>query len=307
VGGGTTATLQDFAENNAGTRAARQSFFLNTFATWIWLVDEMTTLAVSGGPAFIDSQQDRPPQTLQVPAVPFVESGDGVLPFSFASCGEVNGQPVLQRCAFAPKQTGQDADDIRNAGTVAASFLPGAAPPSFSDVSWTFFANTSLSRRWSPVQISTLSYERTEDTSSGLDSSILDAVTFLHTWQISERWSSGLRADFTRRESTSPENQTLLVVAPDSSGDPDLVGLAVPTGALISERVSTNLDTNRWGVGVFLDRLLTRHLRAGIRYSFNRQESSENTIGSVSDFDNHIVTIGIQYDFDRYSLDRYLP
>jgi hypothetical protein len=305
VGGGTSATLQKFDENDIGTRAARQSFFLNTFATWIWLIDEVTTLELSGGPTFIDSQQNRPPQTLDVPLVPYVEVGDGVQPFNYATCGTVNNQTVLQRCALAPTvPNGPAADAIRNAGSALASFPSGAAPPGASDTSWTFFANTSLSRRWSPAHVSTLTYLRTEDTASGLDSSILDAVGFLHTWQISERWSSGLRADYTRRESTSPQDQTFLVVVPDPNG---FAVPAQPAAELTSQRIETNLDTSRWGVGVFLDRQLTRHLRAGIRYSFNRQESGADTIGSLSDFDDHIITIGIQYDFDRYSLDRYLP
>ena len=131
-----------------------------------------------------------------------------------------------------------------------------------------------------------------------------DFVALVHSWQISEKWSAGLRGEFTRRESVSPTREIFPLVGSATlvEGTP-----AVETRAVGIREVGRNVSTMRWSVRGNLDRRLTRHLRAGVRYSYNNQNSDRGTSARVSDFDDHIITVGIQYDFDRYSLDRYLP
>ena len=126
--------------------------------------------------------------------------------------------------------------------------------------------------------MSSASYIRTESTTSGLGSSVRDSVSVQHNWDISEFWKLALRGDWVRREATAR-----------APGEVD------------------NSDITSWGARVQLNRRLTRHLRAGVRYSYNKQSSSGRVVGGFSDFDNHLVTIGLQYDFDQFSLDPYVP
>ena len=51
-----------------------------------------------------------------------------------------------------------------------------------------------------------------------------------------------------------------------------------------------------------MSRRLTKHIRASLRYRYNEQSSKADTAGSSSDFKNHLVTLGVQYDFDRWHL-----
>jgi hypothetical protein len=114
-----------------------------------------------------------------------------------------------------------------------------------------------------------------------------------------------LRADFTRRESTSP-TQTTLVVVEDTGSNGNPLGLSNPDIAqsvfLSSTIVDTALDTNRWGVMARLTRRISRNLDASLRYAFNQQTSKERTAGRRSDFDDHLITLGVVYTFDRWRL-----
>jgi len=314
-GGGATATYQAFDENNAGTRPASQGFFLNMFASWVWTIDETTTLNISGGPTYIDTQQDAPPFVATVSTIP---SASGGVVFDFNSCssnGAASGNPVLSGCSTLVQLA--DPDEATNAGTQTVSFASPADNPGAIDANdWNFFAQASLSKRWSPAHSSYLSYSRTDSTSSGLGSSVLDLIDLSHSWHISERWSTRFRASFTHRESATPQTQTELEVQGlgtlclNAAGNPAPCTVAsTQTGGtfLTSRTVNNNIDTIRWGLGASVDYRITRQLSAGVRYKFNSQDSRRGSAGSFSDFGNHLVTVGVQYDFDRYSLDKYVP
>ena len=58
----------------------------------------------------------------------------------------------------------------------------------------------------------------------------------------------------------------------------------------------------RWGVGIRMERRLTKHIRASLRYRYNQQSSGFRTVGRSSDFANNLVTLGVHYDFDRWHL-----
>lgn len=317
LGGGVAGTYQAFDESNAGTRPASQAFFLNMFASWIWAIDETTSLSVSGGPTYIDTQQDAPPFAREVATIPSL----GGAAFDFASCssdGSESGRPVLSGCTGILLLA--DPDEVDNAGTQTVTFASGQNPGAIDDNTWNFFAQLSLSKRWSPVNSTELSYTRTDSTASGLGSSVLDAVGLSHRWRFAERWIARFRASFTRRESTAPQTQTLLEVtgrptlclngtgAPAACTVASTLDSTVAGGTFLTSReVSNNIDTMRWGFGASVDYRITRHLSSGLRYKFNSQDSRRGSVGSFSDFGNHLVTLGVQYDFDRYSLDKYVP
>jgi hypothetical protein len=193
-----------------------------------------------------------------------------------------------------------DIADIEAAGDDQFFFL-GPVPTGGSASNWTIFGEASLNKRWSPTLVSSLVYSRQDSTASGLaGSSTLDLFTFLTTWQMAELWRSGLRADFTRRESVSPVQESFLVVenAPlPTDGTP----IAQSTG-LTSSVIDQAIDTIRWGVSARVERKLTKHIFVALRYSFNRQESAKGSFGNFSDFNDNIVALSVQYDFDRWRL-----
>jgi hypothetical protein len=318
VGGGVSATYQDFSESNEGTRPASRSYFLNVFATWVWLLDETTTLTLAGGPTFIDNKQLSPSATLSRSTYPYVQQGGDVFVLDFDSCGNLGGStPVAEACGALFQVAPADEQAVLDgAGAQSVGFAAGQDPGQVDSSSWTFFAEASLAKRWSPVLDSELSYRRTDSTASGLGSAVLDSVRMIHTWRISERWHANFVADFTHRQSTSPTTQVLTEVQSGSLSCLDAMGgtfdcdVAMVMGGstfLRSREIDNSIDTNRWGVGTSVSYRITRHLSAGLRYRFNSQASAKRTEGRPSDFGNHLVTLGFQYDFDRYSLDKYVP
>jgi len=298
LGGGAAGTYQDFKESRDGTIPSSQSLFLNVYGTWTWTIDETLTFEMTLGPTFVDNSQDEAPTELSRLVVPYVVTQTGVSAYDYTTClPSVNGEHVLENCSRRLPATSGEQTAIEGLGSHLVTHGAGGGPASTSDSSWTYFGEAKLSKRWSPRLLSTFTYRRSESTASGAGSSTLDLVSFLTTWQISELWNAGLRADFTRRESASPAAETFTVVQP-SSVNP-LFAETVSLTARLSDRA---LDTKRWGVSVRMARRLSKHLRASLRYAYNEQTSKSGTAGSSSDFSNHLVTVGVQYDFDRWHL-----
>jgi opacity protein-like surface antigen len=147
--------------------------------------------------------------------------------------------------------------------------------PGDSDHDITFFGTAALNKRWTPTLDSTVSYRRRQDTASGLGgSAVLDAVALLNSWQITELWSFNIRADWTKRKAA--------------------------TG--LQTNFQNDLNTERWSAGSVLSRRLTRNLTASARYRYTKQSSKGGTRGRFSDFDAHLVTLGVQYSLDPFEV-----
>jgi hypothetical protein len=143
-------------------------------------------------------------------------------------------------------------------------------PESDSDSRIAVLGNASIDRRWSPAMTSGLSYQRHQDTASGVaGSAILDAVALTHTWAVTERWSLAGRADWTQRKSATDVE----------TGDDDL-------------------DTQRWGAGAVAAYRISRNLTGSVRYQYSKQRSQGGTAGRFSDFEAHIATLGFDYALD---------
>ncbi len=298
LGGGAAVTYQDFKESNDGAIAPSQAFFLNVYGTWTWTIDETLTFELTVGPTFVDNNQDAQPTQLTGPEFPNQELGGEFIAYDFSTCETVNGQRVFSGCVL---NTALTLSAPQASDTTDLSFVDGTNTGG-SDSNWTFFGEAKLSKRWSPTLRSTFTYRRSESTASGAGSATLDLVSLLTTWRISELWDAGLRADFTRRESTAPRQETLIVVGPAPS--PPSVPLidAAESIGLTARTVDSSLDTNRWGVSARMSRRLTKRIHASLRYAYNEQTSKSGTTGSSSDFSNHLVTLGVKYNFDRWHL-----
>jgi hypothetical protein len=284
-------------------------------------------LTFPGGPTYVDTQYDRPPVILpDQPLVPFVEiaGSEDILVNDLNECSEgPGGERIIPEGGLCPRalrlrssdpeDRGEDVDIAAIKAQSSAADLASVSDPTGGSSTWTFFGEASLNRRWTPRLVSSLIYRRTDSTASGTGSATLDMVSFVTTWQLSELWTFQVRGDFTHRESVTPAQENLTVV--DSAGpepDREVIPLtSLPLGsdfelahaaAFTTRTVNNTLDTDRWGVGMRMERRLTKHIRASLRYRFNKQNSKWRTAGSSSDFSNNLVTLGVQYDFDQWHL-----
>jgi len=303
LGGGAAGTYQDFDKSNDGRIPSAQTFFLNVYGTWTWAIDETMTFQLTGGPTFVDTNQDAPAPQAERLVVPYQKNGPLVSGLELTSCGMVNGVRVYEKCTrLREAADAAESAAIEGLGSHSIGYLSGGRPPSTSDSSWTFFGEAALNKRWSPRLLSTLTYRRTDSTASGTGSATLDLVSLLTTWKISELWDVGFLADFTRRESTGPSTETYTVVDNATSDPGTISDEFAETIGLTARIVDRSLDTKRWGVSARMSRRITKHIYASLRYSYNQQTSKADTVGSTSDFSNHLVTFGVQYDFDRWHL-----
>lgn len=309
LGGGVAASYQDFDESTNGAIPASQTLFVNMFGSWSWFIDETTAFEIAAGPTFIDQHQDQPPTALpDSPDFPYVNSSGQVYAYLVNTCRQVNGMRVIgpgSNCAITPVDMA-DANVIADPNNVGnLSYLPGTGPGSDSNSSWTVFAEVNLSKRWTPTLVSTASYSRRDSTASGLSgSTVLDFVSLLTSWDITELWKLQVRADWTQRKSTSPATQTFVEIVPTEAVDLPSNSLvyAKTTGNLVSAVTNQSVDTVRWGASARLARRITANLTASLRYTYNRQSSQRTTAGRQSDFENHIVGIGVQYFLDPWEL-----
>ena len=53
-----------------------------------------------------------------------------------------------------------------------------------------------------------------------------------------------------------------------------------------------------WGAGALLVKQITRNFSGSLRYQYAQQNSAGNSVGSRTDFDSHVVTLGFNYSLD---------
>ena len=165
--------------------------------------------------------------------------------------------------------------------------------------------------------VSTASYTRRDSTASGIaGSAVLDAISLRTTWEITELWDAAFRADWTHRASTSPVDQLVRVVnSTRGRRCQSHPGRGVRLGGDLLRRgdrlqcllfLPAGRPVDRYhplgGPGPDPPPDFTRNLSSGLRYTFNRQTSEANTAGGFSDFDDHLITLNVQYDFDRWNI-----
>lgn len=302
---GVAATQQDFKRSKSGRVSGSDSLFVNLFGSWEWMVDETTNFEITVGPTFIDSNQAAPGPLDPVPIVPHQVLDDGTVQvFSTTNCRMINMLPVVSQDCDQIRVT--DPTDIANIRSPANVTVPMfATPPApLSDTAWTIFGEAKLSKRWAPNITSELAYSRRDSTASGVGgSSVLDYIYFTTNWQISPVWDTSIRADWTQRQSTSPRNETYFVLVADGVPLNTMgVGALPAVAALTSGEVKRSVDTSRYGAAWRLTRRITERFSVSTRYTYVKQQSAQDSNGASSDFDDHLVTLNFQYDFDRWTL-----
>jgi len=318
VGAGVAATYQDFEASADGLLSASNTLFVNLYASWTWLIDETTSFDVRLGPTFVDTEQLPPPPVEPLNPFPTIIdpfSGD-VFGSDDAGCQDVGGDRVLSNTllglACADPETGvigvrrlqqEDIDAIDALSPIEPMFPAGETPSGGSGSGWTVFGEVSITKRWSPNLRSSLSYTRRDSTASGVGgSTVLDNVGFFTHWRISPLWDTSVRGAWTNRRSSQAREQTRVVVVNDfvpGSSTGDLVAMITE---LTSQTVNSSVDTDRYTAAWRLTRRITKRFNVSTRYTYVKQQSAPSSNAATSDFDDHLVTLNFQYDFDRWNM-----
>ena len=322
MGGGFSFSRQSF--DKTFNRPASDTDYYNLFGSWEWLFDETTSFDIQAGPALIHSNQDAPPSTIaNQDRRPFQSSADdsdgiptAILVVQLQRCARswtaapccstTPATPVARRSLVArdPSTPPRSRCDHVDAPLVDLGYLPGSEPESVTDTRVTYFANASLTKRWSPTLVSSLTYTRQDDTASGIDGgAMLDAVTLsnyladlgplgclgargLDAAQVGDGRVAGVRGPGDRPSAVA------------GVGLPDVASAA----NLVQIDSSDSLDTQRWGTAARLAYRLTKNTVTALQYAYNKQSSNGDTVGQTSDFDDHLVTFTVQYNFEPIGL-----
>jgi len=184
----------------------------------------------------------------------------------------------------------------------------------------TVFADVVLTRHWTQNLHSAIRYAREQGNASGLGGSVVgDSLTLSNTWQITEKWQLSGRGEWGQRKSVSEAGQvntfveeldpgtaflnspggstiTIAGVAPGAAGVPG-------TGEAITQRDNTTeIDTMRWGLASRITRIFTRNTSGYLQFTYNQQQSQGDSLGDPSDFDDYLVTLGVQHIFSPIKL-----
>jgi hypothetical protein len=239
-------------------------------------------------------------------------NSDAIEVFDFATCPVVGANALLfdnagSTCGSFLVTNATAIAEITDTGPGGLfplqdlAYAPGTEPEGVTDTRITYFANASLTKRWTPTLVSSLAYVRQDDTASGIDGgATIDAVTLSTSWQIADRWEAAMRADWTLRESaTSGARQFVTVVSQTITGVTPTVARAQ---YLLQDDSADSLDTQRWGTAVRLAYRLTKNTVTALQYTYNKQSSNGDTVGQSSDFDDHLLTFTVHYNFEPIGL-----
>jgi hypothetical protein len=317
LGGGFSYSRQMFQDTF--NRPSSDTNYYNLFGSWEWLFDETTVFRLQAGPAIIDSYQEAAPSVVNSPEIPFSISNRGASVYTDVNCPtlttKINDVDTTFTVLF--DNAGNQCDQVgptTDPATIAyltdpvdnpeiqVPYVVGGEPTSVSDTRVTYFANASLTKRWSPNLSSSVSYARQDNGASGIDGgAVLDAITLNNIWRISERWDFGLRTDWTQRKSAT-DGARIFVVPGAVTTVPGITEDVLTNGQLVQVDSSDSLDTQRWGMAARLAYRLTKNTVTSLQYAYNKQSSDGDTVGQDSDFDNHLVTFTVQYNFEPIGL-----
>jgi hypothetical protein len=83
---------------------------------------------------------------------------------------------------------------------------------------------------------------------------------------------------------------------------PGLAGVPGAGEAFTQRDNTTEIDTMRWGLASRITRIFTRNTSGYLQFTYNKQESQGDSLGDPSDFDDYLVTLGVQHIFSPIKL-----
>jgi len=261
---------------------------------------------------------------------------DGVVLLSqFTDCPRLkNGssERVLvsdQSCNVSVVLDNSQPADVALANEIAASTstVQNQDPNGESSTDVTVFADATLVRHWTPDLHTALNYSRQQGTASGLGGAVVaDTLVLSNTWNLTEKWQVATRGEWGLRKSVSNAGQVNTNVVGDANattpppqgvsptifanGPPiSSIGLAAlstaPGGignSFVQRGATTDIDTMRWGIATRVTRFFTRNTSGYLQFTYNQQTSQNNSLGDPSDFNDYLVTLGVQHVFTPIKL-----
>jgi hypothetical protein len=208
--------------------------------------------------------------------------------------------------------------------TGATTTVENQDPSGENSTDVTVFADVTLVRHWTPDLHTALNYTRQQGNASGLGGAVVgDSLVLSNTWDLTEKWQLAARGEWGLRTSVSNAGQVNTAVVGDANGTPpqgvapstfvngpaSTIGLAALSAAkggtgtsFVQRGQTTDIDTMRWGMAARATRFFTRNTSGYLQFTYNRQESQNNTLGDPSDFDDYLVTLGVQHVFTPIKL-----
>lgn len=217
--------------------------------------------------------------------------------FDPATCGQVNGQPVLSLCppVRAPVLDGQIPS------LVTVDFEPGQRPIASSRSGLTYFLLAELEKTFARGSASVW-YQRSEDGASGTGAStIMDSVTARIEWSPAELWTTSLYGFWSRRRSA--ENSTTSVIKAGDSGLLSDGATGVPIAeavALIAAPEFTNFQIDQFFVDLSVGRKLTENSSLRVYFQYQRQKQRFLDQRTFDRLDNFLLAAAFRYEFDPF-------
>jgi hypothetical protein len=220
---------------------------------------------------------------------------------------------------------GAEVPGLINNITGATTTVQNQDPSGESSTDVTVFADVTLVRHWTPDLHTALNYTREQGNASGLGGAVVgDSIVLSNTWNLTEKWQVAARGEWGLRKSVSQAGQVNTQVVGDATattpppqgappsnfgGPASTIGLAAlslaPGGtgtSFVQRGQTTDIDTMRWGIATRVTRFFTRNTSGYLQFTYNQQGSQNNSLGDPSDFDDYLVTLGVQHVFTPIKL-----
>jgi long-subunit fatty acid transport protein len=320
VGMGVSYYHQDFKASDF--TVGSQTNTVNAYAQWEWQIDSTMGLSLRVGPAYIESEQDNPPQRGVLP-IPYQEISDypggrAVQIQVFSQCPDVSTTiPASTAGPYIPATGCPPSASTVNPSIIAEADFPSqyaaitnqtpiglttTGNVGTKDDSLDVFVNVQLIKNWSPQLSSQVAYQRTQGTASGLGGAVIrDTVTGSVNWSFRDRWKLSTSAAWTNRESVGDVNEFFLLA--EENLTLGLPNIASYTGTqLVATSGNQRVETALWSVSTRLSHRLYRKTHVFAQGTYTDQTSKGGTLGAGSDFDDWLAIVGVRHEFEPIGL-----
>ncbi len=286
IGVGISYASQDF--DGADNRISAESDYFSLSLLWTYRFDEFSSLAIEGGPTWVDTEQDRLRQTVTNTNVGRPEGGN-VQRANFNACGIGGGQsqPIASLCDFAdPNARPIPASDLGPRQSYVLDFTGFDT----SDDDVTFFGSVVYTKRVSDWELEA-SYTRRQTATAGesLASSLDQFALGADYLPAGERWRLYARLTLDKRDAIT---EALVI---DYTLVEDIDGSALRDAAFINDAGGNIVRDVLTGlVGGRYD--FTRLLSGGLEFRYRDSERPQSFAAS-EDAQSYEIELSLRYEF----------
>ncbi len=221
----------------------------------------------------------------------------------FASCGLVDGNPVMTGCSTATNDlSGLDASGRNSDQKVSIGYLAGSEPSEGPAYNW--YAAASVEKRFVDGLLKA-AYSRAQNVGSGRGAAtVSNTVTLTGRWAPAPHWVLGATGRWTRQETDRELSNTLTVVRDSGVPIPNSTtgGTYAEAVALVTKRGSNHRTTfTQYRATFRVTHELTNRIKIDLDYDYDYGE--RDGLDSAGDVDttSHTGTVMLTFEFDPYS------